>query len=71
MRKITIFDGPGGATVEYIEGVTEPGGSRKPVQITYHETDVLIDFDNKDFKRFSGFRSIVDEHHERKEGKQK
>lgn len=64
MRKVTIYDGPGGSEVSYIEGVTEPGGVRKVKNISSIGAGVMtvvILFGNGERKDFCGFRCIVDE----------
>lgn len=67
MRKVTIYPTNSlDISVEYIEGVTEPSGTRKVTAITFNHDQILIDFDNGDFRRFNGFRGILDEHDETK-----
>lgn len=60
MLKVTIYDGPMGMETSYIEGVTEPGGTRKVRQIMTQGDTHLVIFDNGEEKRFNGFRSILD-----------
>lgn len=62
MLKVTIYDGPGGTEVSYIEGVTEPGGKRRVMKygIRYQGHKVVIAFEEGNRKVFNGFRYIVD-----------
>lgn len=46
--------------VEYMEGLVEPGGSRKVRAIESNDSWVCINFTNEETKEFQGFRFIID-----------
>lgn len=60
MLKVTIYPTDSlDVTAEYIEGVTEAGGTRK-VQYIYAGDSIDVVFENQERRRFVGFRYILE-----------
>jgi hypothetical protein len=61
MLKVTIYPTDSlDVVAEYIEGVTEVGGTRKVKKIQGYARGIDIEFENGEHREFNGFRYIID-----------